>query len=132
NVETGNAAMMDLLQAHPEIQIVVTANDYISIGAARAAQALGRTDVLIFGNDGDTTGLEDIAAGRWTATVNTTPYVMGQVALQVTMDCLNGVYPGGWTETPTVVVDNSNVMEYICHPEALFPPLAEEYACPME
>lgn len=130
NVETGNTAMTDMLQAHPEIEVVVTANDYISIGAARAARALGREDVLIYGNDGDTTGLEDIAAGTWTATVNTTPFVMGQVGLQVTMDCLNGVYPGGWTETPTVVVDQSNVMEYICQPEKLYPPLAGEYDCP--
>jgi len=130
NVETGNTAMMDLLQANPEIEVVVTANDYISIGAARAAEALGRTDVVIFGNDGDTTGLEDIAQGRWQATVNTTPFVMGQVALQVTMDCLNKVYPGGWTETPTVIVDKSNVLEYLCHPEKLYPKPSKEYSCP--
>jgi ribose transport system substrate-binding protein len=129
NVETGNTAMMDLLQANPEIEVVVTANDYISIGAARAAEALGREDVVIFGNDGDTTGLEDIAAGRWDATVNTTPYLMGQVALQVALDCLNKVYPGGWTETPTVIVDETNVNQYLCHPENLFPAPAESYSC---
>ena len=129
NVETGNTAMMDLLQANPEIEVVVTANDYIAIGAARAAEALGRTDVVIYGNDGDTTGLEDIAAGKWQATVNTTPYTMGQVALKVALDCLNKEYPGGWVETPTVIVDAENVNEYLCHPENLFPPPAEEYSC---
>lgn len=129
NVETGNTAMMDLLQAHPEVEVVVTANDYISIGAARAAEALGREDVIIFGNDGDTTGLEDIAAGKWHATVNTTPYTMGQVALQVTLDCLNHVYPGGWTETPTVIVDETNVNDYLCHPENLYPAPSQEYPC---
>jgi ribose transport system substrate-binding protein len=130
NVETGNTAMMDLLQANPEIEVVVTANDYISIGAARAAEALGREDVVIFGNDGDTTGLEDIAEGRWHATVNTTPFVMGEVALQVTMDCLNGEYPGGWTETPTVIVDETNVQQYLCQPEKLYPKPSKEYSCP--
>ncbi len=130
NVETGNTAMMDLLQAHPEIEVVVTANDYISIGAARAAEALGREDVVIFGNDGDTTGLEDIAQGRWQATVNTTPFVMGEVVLQVTMDCLNKEYPGGWTETPTVIVDETNIQEYLCHAEKLYPKPSQEYPCP--
>lgn len=130
NVETGNTAMMDLLQAHPEIEVVVTANDYISIGAAKAAEALGRNDVANFGNDGDTTGLEDIAAERWTATVNTTPFVMGKVVLQVTMDCLNGDYPGGWTETPTVIVDQTNVLDYLCQPENLYPKPSQEYPCP--
>ncbi|GMQ77787.1 MAG: hypothetical protein BMS9Abin02_0276 [Anaerolineae bacterium] len=129
NVETGNTAMMDLLQANPEIEVVITANDYIAIGAALAAEALGRDDVAIFGNDGDTTGLEDIAAGKWDATVNTTPYLMGQVALQVTVDCLEGVYPGGWTETPTVIVDASNANDYLCRPENLFPAPSQEYEC---
>jgi ribose transport system substrate-binding protein len=130
NVETGNKAMMDMLQAHPEIELVVTANDYIAMGAAKAAEALGRDDVLIFGNDGDTAGLEDIANGAWTATVNTTPFVMGKVALQVAMDVLNGKYPGGWTETPTVTVDQNNAAEYLCHPENLFPAPSQEYPCP--
>jgi ABC-type sugar transport system substrate-binding protein len=63
NVETGNTAMMDLLQARPEVNMVVTANDYIALGAAAAAAALGRTDVIIAGNDGDPAGLEAIAEG---------------------------------------------------------------------
>ena len=130
NVETGYSSMTDMLQAHPEIQIVVAANDYEAIGAARAAREQGREDVLIYGNDGDTTGLEDIAAGTWTATVNTTPFVMGQVGLQVTMDCLAGAFPGGWVETPTVVVDQSNVLDYLCQPEKLYPPVAGDYDCP--
>ncbi|MDT3682168.1 MAG: sugar ABC transporter substrate-binding protein [Truepera sp.] len=113
NVETGNKAMMDLLQAHPEVTMVVTANDYIALGAAAAAQALGRSDVIIAGNDGDPAGLEAIAQGRITSTVNTQPVEMGKVALQVAIDCLNGVYPGGWTETPSVIVDKSNVSEYL-------------------
>jgi len=113
NVETGNQAMMDLLQAHPEVTLVVTANDYIALGAAAAAEALGRSDVIIAGNDGDPAGLEAIAQGRITSTVNTQPVEMGKVALQVTVDCLAGTYPGGWTETPTVVVDQANVGEYV-------------------
>jgi ribose transport system substrate-binding protein len=130
NVETGNSAMMDLLQAHPEVDLVVAANDYIAIGAAKAAEALGRGDVLIYGNDGDTTGLEEIAAGRWEGTVNTTPFVMGKIALQVSMDVLNGVYPGGWTETPTTNTDQTNAVGFLCHPENLYPKPSKEYACP--
>lgn len=130
NVETGNSAMMDMLQAHPEIQVIVTANDYISIGAAKAAEALNRTDIANFGNDGDTTGLEDIYNGRWTATVNTTPFVMGQVVMQVTYDCLNGKYPGGWVETPTVIVDKTNVQNYLCRPETLYPKPSKTFECP--
>jgi ribose transport system substrate-binding protein len=129
NVETGNKAMMDMLQAHPEINLVVCANDYIAIGAAKAAEALGRNDILIFGNDGDTTGMEDIAAGRWTATQNTTPFIMGKVALQVALDVLNGGFPGGWVETPSITTDKNNVLSFLCHPEALDPKPSKEYPC---
>lgn len=113
NVETGNQAMMDLLTAHPEVTVVVTANDYIALGAAAAAAALGRSDVIIAGNDGDPAGLEAVADGRITSTVNTQPVEMGVIAMQVTVDCLNGNFPGGWVETPTVVVDQANVGEYV-------------------
>ena len=64
NVEGGNAAAMDMLQAHPDVQMIFAANDYEILGAAQAAKALGRKDLLLFGNDGDTgAGLEPIAAG---------------------------------------------------------------------
>jgi ribose transport system substrate-binding protein len=130
NVETGNSAMMDMLQAHPEINVVVAANDYEAIGAAAAAEALNRKDVKIFGNDGDTTGMEQIFAGTWDGTVNTTPYVMGQVVLNVAVDCLNGKFPGGFVETPVTIVDSSNVANFLCHPETLDPKPSKTYACP--
>lgn len=130
NVETGNSVMMDMMQAHPEINVVVAANDYEAIGAAKAAQSLNRKDILIFGNDGDTTGMEQIYDGVWNGTVNTTPFEMGEVAMQVAWDCLNGKYPGGWTETPVVIVDKTNVINYLCHPERLYPKPSKKYDCP--
>jgi ribose transport system substrate-binding protein len=62
--------------------------------------------------------------------VNTTPYVMGQVVLKVAHDCLMGAYPGGWTETPTTIVDQENAAEFLCHPENLYPAPSQEYECP--
>ena len=130
NVETGNTAMMDLITAYPEINVIVTANDYISIGAAKAAESLNRQDIANFGNDGDTTGLEEIYAGRWTGTVNTTPFVMGEVVMRVAWDCLNGTCPGGWVETPVTIVDKTNAIDFLCHPESLAPKPSQDYACP--
>lgn len=128
NVEGGNAAAMDMLQAHPEINIIFAANDYEILGAAQAAKALGRTDLLLFGNDGDTgAGLEPIAAGDVTATVDTTPFVMGQIALTVAADVLDNKFPGGWVETPTRIVDKDNVLDVLRHPETLYPKPSKAY-----
>jgi ribose transport system substrate-binding protein len=127
NVEGGNTAAMDLLQAHPEIGLIFAANDYMAIGASLAAKALGRTDLMILGNDGDTSGLEEIAAGNFTATVNTVPFLMGQAAMKATLDALNHKFPGGWVEIPTEIVDADNVVSVLQQPEKLYPQPSKSY-----
>jgi ribose transport system substrate-binding protein len=127
NVEGGNQAAMDMLQAHPEINLIAAGNDYEIIGAQKAAAALGRTDIVLLGNDGDTACLEEIYAGNIQATANTTPFVMGRIALQVVIDSLNGKFTGGFVETPSVVTDASNVLSFLQKPEELFPAPSKEY-----
>ncbi len=127
NVEGGNAATMDMLQAHPNIQLIFAANDYEIMGAARAAETLGKKGIILLGNDGDTACLEEIYAGTVTATVNTTPFEMGRVALQVVVDGLGGKFKGGYVETPTVTVDKTNVLEYLRRPESLYPKPSRKY-----
>jgi len=50
--------------------------------------------------------------------------------MQVAYDCLNGKYPGGWVETPVVIVDKTNAVNYLCHPETLYPKPSKTYDCP--
>ena len=130
NVDGGNKAAQDMLQAHPEVELIFAANDYEIFGAAKAAAALKKTGLILLGNDGDTgAGLEPIANGEVTATVNTTPFEMGRVAMQVLFDCLGGKFKGGYVETPTVIVDKSNVVQFLCHPERLYPKPVKSYTC---
>lgn len=130
NVDGGNKAALDMLQAHPEIQLIFAANDYEIFGAAKAAAALKKQGMILLGNDGDTgAGLEPIANGEVTATVNTTPFEMGRQTMQVAMDCLLGKYRGGYVETPTVIVDKSNVVQFLCRPEQLYPKPVKSYSC---
>jgi ribose transport system substrate-binding protein len=131
NVDGGNLAGTDLLQANPDVTMMFAANDYMIQGAAKAAKALGRTDLILYGNDGDTnSGLEPIAAGEITATVDTTPFAMGETALQVTLDCLSGTFAGGYVETPVQIVDATNVTAILCHPDRLYPKPQKTYTCP--
>ncbi|HET6411566.1 MAG TPA: sugar ABC transporter substrate-binding protein [Anaeromyxobacter sp.] len=127
NVEGGNTAGMDLLQAHPDVKVVFAANDYMIMGVAQAAKSLGRRDITLLGNDGDTAALEAINQGDITATVNTTPFVMGQIALRVTRDVLNHRFNGGFVETPTTIVDKANVLPVLKKPEALYPKPSKAY-----
>lgn len=127
NVEGGNTAGMDLLQGHPEVQAIFAANDYMIMGVQLAAKSLGRDDLMLLGNDGDTAALEEIEKGSITATVNTTPFVMGQIALQVARDVIAGSYPGGFVETPTDIVDKGNVLPVLQKPDTLYPKPSASY-----
>jgi len=127
NVEGGNAAGMDMLQSHPELDMIFAANDYMIIGASLAAKALGRSDIVLLGNDGDTSGLEEIAAGTVTATVNTSPYLMGMAAMHATIDTLQGTYPGGWIETPTTIEDKAGATAVLQEPAKLYPQPSKAY-----
>lgn len=127
NVEGGNTAGMDILQSHPDLDMIFAANDYMIIGASLAAKALGRSDIVLLGNDGDTSGLEEIAAGNVTATVNTSPYLMGKAAMSATLDALGGTYPGGWVETPTTIEDKAGSVAVLQEPEKLFPQPSKKY-----
>ncbi|WP_319529600.1 sugar ABC transporter substrate-binding protein [uncultured Cohaesibacter sp.] len=127
NVEGGNTAAMDILQSHPEVNMLFAANDYEAIGASYATKALGRKDVMILGNDGDTTGLEEIFAGNITASVNTRPFYMGKVAMNVTLEALKGTAKGGWYEIPTEVVTKDNVLTILQTPAELYPAPSKKY-----
>lgn len=127
NVEGGNTAAMDLLQAHQDVTVVFAANDYMIMGAALAAKSLGRSGLTFFGNDGDTAALEEIQAGTVTGTVNTTPFVMGEIALQVTLDALKGKFAGGFVETPTQIVDKDNVTPFLQAVDKLYPKPSKSY-----
>jgi ribose transport system substrate-binding protein len=128
--ETGNKATLDMMQAHPEINLLVAANDFEAIGAAAALKSLNRSDVQLYGNDGDTTAMEMIFAGDIQGTSNTVPFVMGKIAMQVASDVLNGKYPGGFVETPAITTTKDNVATFLCHPENLFPKPSKAYTCP--
>jgi ribose transport system substrate-binding protein len=127
NVEGGNTAGMDLLQAHPDVNAIFAANDYMIMGAGLAAKAPGRNDLVLLGNDGDTAALEQIHDGAVTATVNTTPYVMGQIALQVALDALDGKFQGGFVETPTEIVDKASVTPVLQAADKLYPKPSKSY-----
>jgi ribose transport system substrate-binding protein len=128
SVEKGNTAAMDLLQSHPDINVLFAANDYMAEGAALAVKALGRNDVTVLGYDGDTAAIESIANHTGvTATTNTDPVQMGRMAAQFAIDLLNHKTEGGYVNAPTKIVDADNAVSILQHPENLFPKPSKTY-----
>jgi erythritol transport system substrate-binding protein len=61
--------METILQAHPDIQGVITGNDTMALGASAALQAANRADVIVVGFDGIPQVIDAIKAGTIKATV---------------------------------------------------------------
>jgi len=125
-VEGGNTAAMDILQANPEINAIITANDDMAMGVIAAERALGR-DLLITGVDGQTPALEAVAAGQLSATLDVSPFLMGQIATRVVLDTAAGEFPGGFVSTPATIRDETNVLEILRTPEMLAPSPSKQY-----
>lgn len=126
SVEKGNTAAMDVLQAHPDVQVIYGANDYLAQGAALAAEQLGRKDLVILGYDGDVNAMEDIARGKIYATTNASPVIMGRLAACYAINILNRKTTGGYVNTPTQIVFQDNVKDVLCKTADLYPKPSDE------
>lgn len=127
NTDGGNTAAMDMIQANPDINLIYCANDMEAMGALTACKTLGRTDITIVANDGNTEYLEAIYDGDVYSTLNTVPYEMGLYACQAALDVLYGKFSGGWVESPGYVTTSENVLSFLQHPERLNPKPSKEY-----
>jgi len=128
DVPGGNKTALDMLQAHPEINLIFAANDFMAEGAYQAAKTLHRDDIAILGSDGDTNAFELIYQGtQYKATMNTVPVVQGQVAMRVMHDCLSHTFTGLYLETPGTLVTKANVGEVLHNWDLLWPKPSHRY-----
>jgi ribose transport system substrate-binding protein len=84
----GQKVMEQLLQAHPEITALYAENDEMALGAIQAITSAGKTpgkDVKIVSIDGIQQAVQDVAAGKIFADIETNPR-FGPLAFQSLQD----------------------------------------------
>jgi len=113
NVKGGYEAAMNILESRPDVNVIFCANDHEAIGAVKAIKEINRKGIMVLSNDGDISGLKNIAKGDITATMSTMPHEMGKIAAQVVIEGLKGKFLGGYVETPAKITDNSNVEVFL-------------------
>ncbi|EPL6455718.1 ribose ABC transporter substrate-binding protein RbsB [Providencia rettgeri] len=86
----GLNVMQNLLTAHPAVQAVFAQNDEMALGALRALQTAGRTDVLVVGFDGTNDGIKAVEGGKLGATIAQRPDQIGIVGVQIADKILKG------------------------------------------
>ena len=99
-----------------KIELVMSHNDEMALGAAQAVEAAGLTGkIFVMGNDGTTEALEAVANGVLGATNATPGYIQGYIAVDIAFRYLSGeTVPSTIAEKNTVIdLDNLDQAEEI-------------------
>ncbi len=109
DIEGAQAGAMQMLTEHPEINVLVTFNEWTSLGcgwAIRALDAKDRVDVIVFDNNPVSVGR--LESGEVDALVVQRPYAMGYLGVEAAYHLLCGKQPEDtlYTETSTVTREN--------------------------
>ncbi|NBM54003.1 ribose ABC transporter substrate-binding protein RbsB [Proteus vulgaris] len=86
----GLNVMQNLLTAYPAVQAVFAQNDEMALGALRALQTAGRSDVLVIGFDGTDDGIKAVNRGMLGATIAQRPDQIGIIGIQTADKILKG------------------------------------------
>lgn len=86
----GLNVMQNLLTAHPDVQAVFAQNDEMALGALRALQTAGKSDVVIVGFDGTSDGVKAVEGGKLAATVAQLPEKIGEIGVDTAEKVLKG------------------------------------------
>ncbi len=110
--EGGLAAMEDLLTAHPDANVVLGENDSMVLGAIKALEAAGKTDVLaLAAADAQKEALELIKEGKYGATGLNDPDLVARTAIDIGLKALNGEigadFPKLNLTTPAVITKDN-------------------------
>ncbi|MFJ8943263.1 substrate-binding domain-containing protein [Streptomyces sp. NPDC102395] len=104
----GLDVMSNLLQAHPDVQGVIAANDEMALGAIKALGAKAGTSVQIVGFDGTPDGLKAVEEGTLYASVAQQPSQLGRIAVDNALKALRGEKVEQTVKVPVKVVTKQN------------------------
>lgn len=115
--EEGLKAAEDLLQAHPDANVILGENDSMVLGAIKALEGIGKTeDVLVLAAaDGQKEALKLIQEGKYGATGLNDPDLVARTAVDIGLKALKGELPAGFPKlnlTTPDVITKENVDKY--------------------
>ena len=106
-------AMQDLLVANPDVKLVYSHNDDMSMGASQVLQAAGVKGVFITGVDGLMEALKGIKAGTYNATALNDPQYLGRLTVQAADRLLKCQPVPATINAGTTLVTPANVDQYL-------------------
>lgn len=105
----GLDVMSNLLQAHPDVQGVIAANDEMALGAIKALGSKAGKSVSVVGFDGTPDGLTAVKQGSLYASVAQQPSQLGRIAVDNALRAAQGKKVQTTVKVPVKVVTKENV-----------------------
>ncbi|MFG2356025.1 substrate-binding domain-containing protein [Streptomyces sp. NPDC048521] len=105
----GLDVMSNLLQAHPDVQGVIAANDEMALGAIKALGSKAGRSVQVVGFDGTPDGLKAVEDGTLYASVAQQPTQLGKIAVDNALRAVQGKKVQPTVKVPVKVVTKDNV-----------------------
>ncbi|MEU1402247.1 substrate-binding domain-containing protein [Streptomyces sp. NPDC005728] len=105
----GLDVMSNLLQAHPDVQGVIAANDEMALGAVKALGSKAGSSVQVVGFDGTPDGLTAVEDGTLYASVAQQPTQLGRIAVDNALKAVQGKKVEPTVKVPVKVVTKENV-----------------------
>ncbi len=116
----GFSVAQNMLQAHPDVNIIFAQADGLALGAAKAVDVAGLTDqVIIGGYDGDVAALEYLAKGEGAFVVTATQQTqaMGRLAVDSALAVAKGEKIPKSQLTTAILTTKENAPEFVAkHP----------------
>ncbi len=88
--ETALGVMQDVLQANPDVNLVISAADQHIFGAELALQEAGIEGVMLLGRGAATESVLALREGRWAGSYVDLPYTQGRLAAEELLKDLRG------------------------------------------
>jgi ribose transport system substrate-binding protein len=106
-------AMQDLLTAHPDVKLVYSHNDDMSLGASQVLDSAGVTGVTITGVDGLMEALKMMKEGKFSATSLNDPQYLGRLTVQAADRLLKCQETAPTIDAGTTLVTPANVDQFL-------------------
>ena len=104
----------NFLVSNPDLDLIISSNDEMGLGAIRAIMAAGRQNqVKVVGFDAIDDALVSVKNGEMLATVESVPDMQAYESVKAAVDFLNGKEVPSEIIVPCVVVDQTNVDEFL-------------------
>jgi ribose transport system substrate-binding protein len=110
----GMQVMENLLQTHPQIDVVLSANDDMALGCIEAIEAAGRLgEMVVTGIDGIPDSLASIRAGRLTATIDYSGFRQGYNSVHMIVKALDGEPVDRLIMLDFTVITQDNIEDFL-------------------